>query len=155
MTGTLVVATEDPRQPDIRALLDAHLAHANEHSLPEDIHALDLGGLLADDITFCTARRDGTLLGIGALHQLSATHAELKSMHTAAASRGTGVARAMLDHLMAMARVRGCTRVSLETGRAAGFVAAHGLYAAAGFEVCAPFAHYTDGPNSVCMTREL
>ena len=46
------IAPDDPRAADVRALLATHLAFANEHSPPEDVHALDLDGLLAPDILF-------------------------------------------------------------------------------------------------------
>ena len=63
------------------------------------MHALDLDGLVDPAVTFFSARRDGELLGIGALKQLDDDHAELKSMHTAAAARRQGVGRAMVAHL--------------------------------------------------------
>jgi len=76
-------------------------------------------------------------------------------MHTAEAARRRGAGRAMLDHLVGIARSRGCSRVSLETGTKAAFAPARALYASAGFETCEPFAEYGPSPNSVCMTLEL
>ena len=76
-------------------------------------------------------------------------------MHTAAVARGRGVARAVLDHLLAIARERGYARVSLETGTTEAFAPARSLYASAGFVRCPPFAEYTDNDFSVCMTRPL
>ncbi len=149
------ISLDDPRADDVRALLERHLAFANEHSPPEDVHALDLDGLLQPDISFYSYRVDGELLGIGALKSLDADHAELKSMHTAAAARGRGVGRAMVEHLLAVARERGIRRVSLETGTPAAFVPARSLYARAGFEECEPFGSYFDSPWSVCMTLHL
>jgi putative acetyltransferase len=35
------------------------------------------------------------------------------------------------------------------------FAPAHSLYRSFGFALCAPFASYTEDPNSVFMTREL
>jgi putative acetyltransferase len=148
-------APDDPRATDVEALLAAHLAFAREHSPPEDVHALDAAELLVDDVSFFSIRADGELLGVGALKQLDRDHAELKSMHTAVSARGRGVGRAMLDHLLAVARARGCTRVSLETGTMAAFAAARSLYESAGFAVCAPFAGYPASANSVCMTLSL
>jgi GNAT superfamily N-acetyltransferase len=37
-------------------------------------------------------------------------------MHTTEEARGRGIGRAMLDHLLGVARERGFRRVSLETG---------------------------------------
>jgi putative acetyltransferase len=152
---SLVIAVEDPRADDVQSLLVVHLAFANDHSPPEDVHALDLEALCAPSVTFFTARRNGLLVGVGALKELDSTHAELKSMHTAAAARGQGVGAAMVGHLLAVSRERGYQRVSLETGTPAAFTPAQRLYAAAGFERCPPFADYTNSGFSVCMTLVL
>ena len=47
-----VISIEDPRESDIVELLDQHLAHSNLHSLPEDVHALPVDGLVDPAITF-------------------------------------------------------------------------------------------------------
>lgn len=152
----LVFAVEDPAtSEDVAGLLRRHLAFAHEHSPPEDVHALDSDGLRADNVTFFTARRDGRLLGVGALRQIDAAHVEVKSMHTAASARGQGVGRAMVEHLLAVARSRGYSRVSLETGTMPAFAPARALYASAGFAPCEPFGPYWNSPYSVCMTVEL
>jgi putative acetyltransferase len=79
----------------------------------------------------------------------------LKSVHTPEAARGCGVGRAMLAHLLSVARDRGYHRVSLETGSMAAFAPARSLYAKAGFEPCEPFGSYRPSPNSTCMTLLL
>jgi putative acetyltransferase len=116
---------------------------------------LDVSGLRAASIAFFSARRDDVLLGVGALKQLDTGHGEIKSMHTAAAARGQGVGRAMLDHLLGLARDRGYSRVSLETGSMAAFDIARAMYATAGFELCGPFGEYVPSRNSVWMTLPL
>lgn len=98
------ISVHDPRAEDVRELLHAHLAFANADSPPEDVHALDVEGLLHPDIAFFGFRLQGELLGVGALKRLDETHAELKSMHTAQWARRRGVGRAMLDHLVGAAR---------------------------------------------------
>ena len=154
MTG-VVIAPDDPGAADVRRLLAAHLAFAHENSPPEDVYALDGTGLLAHDISFFSARRDGEQLAVGALRQIDAGHAELKSMHTAVGARGAGVGRAMLEHLLDVARARGCRQVSLETGTMAAFEPARSLYLSAGFTHCPPFGGYRASPHSVCMTLRL
>jgi putative acetyltransferase len=153
--GELAVTIDNPEAADVRALLDTHLTFAHQHSPPEDVHALDVTELVAEDVTFFSIRDDHALLGVGALKQLDERHAELKSMHTAEAARGRGVGRAMLDHLLAVARARGCHRVSLETGSMEAFALARALYESVGFEPCEPFADYGPSPYSVFMTRDL
>jgi putative acetyltransferase len=61
----------------------------------------------------------------------------------------------MLSHLLAVARNRGFTRVSLETGSAFAFAPARSLYASAGFRQCEPFGDYRLSPNSTYMTLRL
>lgn len=150
-----MISIDDPRREDVQALLHAHLGFAREHSPPEDIHALDTNGLLSPAVSFFSVRREGDLLGVGALKEIGEGHGEIKSMHTAASARGNGVGRAMLDHLLATARARGYRRVSLETGTMEAFAPARALYESAGFSACPPFAGYWESPYSVCMTLEL
>jgi putative acetyltransferase len=149
------IAVDDPRADDVRALLEQHLALMRATSPPQDVHALDLDGLLDPAVTFFSFRRDGVLLGVGALKQLDARHAEVKSMHTARAARGAGVGRAMVEHLLGVARARGCDRVSLETGTQDAFAPARSLYAGAGFRPCGPFGSYQLSPSSTFMTLTL
>jgi putative acetyltransferase len=106
-------------------------------------------------VTFFGARRDGVLVGVGALKQLDPTHGEVKSMHTAAAARGRGTGLAIVRHLLDLAKARGYRRVSLETGTMDAFAPARRLYARVGFAPCRPFADYTVNPFSTCMTIEL
>jgi len=139
----------------VRALLERHLVLMLSVSPPEHSFALDVDGLLDPAITFCSLRADGELLGVGALKQLDAGHAEIKSMHTAHAARGRGIGRAMLGHLLGLARNRGYRRVSLETGTMAEFAPARALYASAGFEACEPFAGYQPSEDNCFMTLAL
>jgi putative acetyltransferase len=151
-----VIALDDPGRPDVRALLEAHLGFTNLHSPPEDMHALDADGLREPGVSFFSARAaDGRLGAVGALKELDPGHGEIKSMHTAHELRGQGVARAMLEHLLGVARERGYERVSLETGSMAAFLPARSLYASAGFQTCEPFAAYLPSPNSVFMSLSL
>jgi putative acetyltransferase len=151
----LVVTVDDPRAADVRALLRVHLEFCKALSPPEDVHALDLDGLLDPSVTFLTARRDRALLAIGAIKELDATHGELKSMHTVAPARGQGVGRAVLERLVDVARERGYRRVSLETGSMEGFRPARSLYEHFGFEPCEPFGDYAPSPHSTFMTLRL
>ncbi|WHP15984.1 GNAT family N-acetyltransferase [Cellulomonas sp. ES6] len=153
-TSAPVIAPEDPRTPDVRALLTRHLQAMHAQSPPEDVHALDVDALAAPHVTFLAARdADGTLLGVGALARITPGHAEIKSMHTAAAARRRGVAAALLDRLLALAAEQGDDRVSLETGTQDGFAAARALYERAGFVACPPFAAYRPSPSSAFYTR--
>ena len=149
------VAPDDPRAADVAALLCEHLEDMARHSPPESIHALDLDALCAPQVTFWTARDDGTLMGCGALLELAADRGEIKSMRTAGPYRGRRVAAALLEFMIAEARRRNYRRLSLETGSAAPFAAAHALYRKFGFLDCGPFGSYREDPFSRYMTLEL
>lgn len=124
-------------------------------SPPESVHALDPQTLAAPGVSFWSVRERSELLGCAALKRHSDEHVELKSMRTATAARRRGVAAFLLDHLLAEARGRGHTRISLETGAEDYFAPARALYAARGFRVCEPFEDYRPDPHSVFMTLAL
>ncbi len=151
----VLIAVDDPRRDDVRGLLEAHLAFSRAVTPPGHVHALALEGLLDPAVTFFSARRDGVLVGIGALKRLDASHAEVKSMHTVEAARGQGVGRAMAEHLLVVAGARNYQRVSLETGTMDAFAPARSLYRKMGFVPCEPFGEYTVNPYSTCMTMIL
>jgi putative acetyltransferase len=149
------IIEDDLSGVEVAALLGEHLAGMTEHSPPESIHALDLTALRGPDITFWTAWSGAVLLGCGALKELNPEHGEIKSMRTAKAHLGKGVASAILRHLLKEAVNRGYVRLSLETGSGPAFEPAHCLYRKFGFRYCEPFGSYKDDPFSRCMTLEL
>jgi putative acetyltransferase len=149
------IAEADPRDPHVRALVERHLAFGRSFTPLEDAHALEVDELLDPSIILFAAREGEKVLAIGALKEIEDGHGELKTMHTAAASRGRGIGRAMLDHLLAEARRRGYRRVSLETGTMAAFAPARALYEGAGFVPCEPFGAYRGGPHNVFLTLAL
>lgn len=141
--------------PDVIALLGEHLQGMADHSPPESIHALDVDGLRAPDITFWTMRDDDVVVGCIALKELDRRHGEIKSMRTASAYLRKGVGAALLEHLVAEARRRRYERLSLETGSGSGFEAAHALYRKFGFGYCGPFGDYREDPFSRFMTMVM
>lgn len=149
------IRVDDLAGPEIQALLREHLCDMHRTSPPESVHALDIAGLLQPEITVWTAWAGGALLGCGALKELDTTHGEIKSMRTASAHRREGVARGMLEHIIAEARRRSYARLSLETGSMGVFEPARRLYESFGFVYCSPFDAYTEDPNSVFLTRSL
>ncbi len=151
----MIIRLDDLRGPEIRQLLQEHLHSMTLHSPPESIHALDLEALRRPEISFWTAWEGAELLGCGALKELDSRHGELKSMRTACQHLRKGVARAVLDHMIAEARRRGYARLSLETGSAQAFAPAHALYMSRGFSYCGPFAQYAPDPYSSFMTKVL
>ena len=151
----LQIRPDDLSGPQIRAMLEEHLQHMRSIGPPESVHALELDELRAPDLSFWCAWRGEQLAGCGALKRLDAGHAEIKSMRTAAAARRSGVAAAMLAHLIEQAKARGLRQLSLETGSMIEFEPARQLYQRFGFVDCEPFADYLPDPASVFMTLRL
>jgi putative acetyltransferase len=136
-------------------LLQAHLQSLSAISPPESMHALNIDALRKPEITFWSVWDGEELVGCGALKELDARHAEIKSMRTAAAHLRKGVASRLLEHIINEAKSRNYRRLSLETGSMDSFEPARRLYAKFGFKSCGPFANYVEDPNSVFMTREV
>lgn len=149
------ISIADPRAHDVRRLLERHLGFAQSHVPAKDRHALDADALADAAVEFYVLRVDGELQAVGALKTLDQHHAEIKSMHTAESARRQGLGRAMLDHLLAIARARGFRRVSLETGSMPAFAPARSLYASAGFSISGPFGNYLASDNKTFMTLVL
>lgn len=158
----LHIRLDDLSDPRIAQFLEEHLHDMRATSPPESVHALDLSKLRDPGVHFWSAwlraengARDGTLVGTGAIKRLDAQHAELKSMRTAAAFRGKGIAKQVLLHILEQSRRLGLQRLSLETGTQPFFAPAHQLYLAHGFAPCGPFGSYTLDPHSRFLTLAL
>ena len=149
------ITAGDLDDPRVRELLDYHVTTARAETGRGSAHAMDHDALRAGDITFWSMWDGDTVVAVGALRQLTVDHGEIKSMHTRRDRRRTGVGSAMLRHIVASARERGMTRLSLETGSWPYFIPARALYARFGFEPCSPFGDYVPDPNSVFMTLAL
>lgn len=148
-----MIVEDDPRAADVQELLRTHLAFSRTVTPAEYSFALDVEGLVDPSVTFFGARRDGELLGIGALKHHDVDLVEVKSMHTRELARGGGVGRAMIEHLLEVARGRGYRRVSLETGTGDDFAAARTLYSKVGFQPCEAFADYEPSAYNTFMTQ--
>lgn len=149
------IRIDDLTSPEIAELLNEHLQDMYATSPPESVHALDLDKLRKPEITFWSVWDSNELVGCGAIKELDATHAEIKSMRSSNRARGKGVGKKMLEHILEVASERKYQRLSLETGSQDFFIPARKLYERYGFESCGPFADYKEDPYSVFMTREL
>lgn len=149
------IVVDDLSGPEIAAFLSEHVAEMLSVTPPESKHALDLDGLRRPDVTFWTVWDGAELVGCGAIKALEPGHAELKSMRTAPARQGGGIASVLLGHILDEAARRGFRRLSLETGSGEFYLRARRLYEKFGFTYCAPFADYRPDPLSVFMTRSV
>ncbi|OWY69910.1 GNAT family N-acetyltransferase [cyanobacterium TDX16] len=149
------IKVDDLSGSEIAEFLEEHIREMKSVSPPESKHALDLAGLRKPEITFWTVWDDGRLIGCGAMKELDADRAEIKSMRTTALCRGKGIASMLLQHILNEAKLRGYRRISLETGSMPFFQPARNLYAKYGFKNCAPFSKYKEDPNSIFMSKNL
>jgi putative acetyltransferase len=157
MTGrlspVLTITQEDPAQPDVVELLRQGEAFSASLYPPESNHHLPLDALRRPEVRFFVARdAGGDVFATGAI-VLHDNWAEIKRLWVEEAARGRGVARQVLNVLMAAASAAGVERLRLETGVANH--AALALYERAGFQRREPFADYCPDRLSVFMERQL
>jgi putative acetyltransferase len=148
-----VITTEKSLTDELTQILQAHWLFCTSSTPIEHVYALDASKLFSPDITVFGARINGELVGVGAIRKLDAHHAELKSMHTLAKSRGSGVGRAMVAHIEDFARSSGIERMSLETGTNEAFKPARELYKYLGYNSCDAFGDYVLSEDNMCMTK--
>jgi len=151
----LQIVFDDLSRPQVLALLEEHLRNMYELSPPDQVFAFDASKLKASDISFWTAWHGDMLLGCAALKELSPAEGEIKSMRTPVAARRKGAGRALLNHIIEVARSRAYRVLYLETGIHPAFLPAQTLYGSAGFKQCGPFGSYRENGNSVFMSLSL
>lgn len=95
-----------------------------------------------------TATVDGQPCGCLALDERDAQTGIVKRLFVLPSFRGHGVARALMDDLLAVSRERGYTRVILDTNREA-LAAAYNLYLSMGFT---EYDDASGGVNYACPT---
>lgn len=149
------IINDDLCSPEVIALLEEHLQHMIAITPQGSVHALDLDALKSPRVKFWSVWEGASLLGCGALKKLDPYHAEIKSMRTANAYQGKGIASHLLQFILDEAKRGNYQRVSLETGSFDAFMPARKLYEKFGFSYCEPFADYVQDSNSVFMTIEL
>jgi putative acetyltransferase len=149
------IQEDDLSGTDIAALITYHVRQARANSPPGQSFALDINGLRTPDMTFWSAWDGEVLLGCVALKELSKGQGEIKSMRTHPDHLRKGVAMALLDHVIAVARRRGYARISLETGAGGAYEAAIALYIRSGFVKGAAFGDYENGDFNQCYHLDL
>ena len=149
------IVEDDLAGEEVAALLQFHLEEAHRWSPAGCVHALPIEQLRQPDVTFFSAWHEVRLAAVGALRMLDPVRGELKSMRAHPDFRGKGAGKAMLGHLMQVARARGYTWLGLETGLPEAYAPARTLYEVHGFKPCPPFAGYANDGFSICMERWL
>jgi putative acetyltransferase len=147
------ISVEKSLTDELANVLQAHWIFCTSTTPIEHVYALDASKLFSSDITVFGARVNGELLGVGALRVLDAKHAELKSMHTLAKSRGLGIGKAMVMHIEEFAKTQDIERISLETGTSEPFKPARMLYSSLGYRNSEAFGDYVLSEENTCMTK--
>ena len=150
-----VIKAGDFSDARVKALLARHLEGMHATSPPGHVFALDWSGLQQPEISFYALWEGEELLGFGALKQLEPRAGEIKSMRTADAHLRKGVAATILEHIIAEARQRRYTRLSLETGSGPAFDPALELYRKHGFTEGGAFGDYEKSPFNQFLHLEL
>ena len=147
------IEIEDPRQPEVAALITALDEYSKSLYPPGSNHLLDIEALAKPDVVFFVARQDALAIGCGAFRLLDKRHGEIKRMNVPHEARGRGLGRAILETIETEAKRRGVRRLSLETGvrNSEALI----LYRRAGYEDCPAFGPYKPDPLSLFMTKEL
>lgn len=138
----MIVKAGDFTNSLVIELLQQHLAEMHVNSPPGSVYALDYLSLQETNIDFWTVWEGDSLMGCGALKELSNQQGEIKSMRTQKEHLRKGVAAHLLEYILRVAKQRNYKRVSLETGSGPAFEAAISLYKRYGFEFGEPFAGY-------------
>ncbi len=148
-----IITIQESLGEELAHVLQAHWLFCTSSTPIEHVYALDASKLFTPDITVFGASINGEIVGVGALRKLDAEHAELKSMHTLAKSRGLGIGKAMVLHIESFAKNQGFKRISLETGANEPFKPARQLYTSLGYQECEAFGDYVLSEDNTCMTK--
>ncbi|WP_225770882.1 GNAT family N-acetyltransferase [Inquilinus sp. Marseille-Q2685] len=152
MTATLI-APEPPRQDAVLNLIRQSDALMASLYPAESNHMLDITSLERPEVRFFVARREGRVVGCGALVVGADGQAELKRMFVDPATRGLKVGRDLLARIEHEARGLGVRLIQLETGIHQ--PEAIGLYRRFGYRDCGPFGGYGPDPLSLFMEKAL
>lgn len=148
------VTVEDPRQPEVEALLRAGDAYALSLYPADGCYMLNLDELVAEGVAVFIARdAEARALGMAALVNRGDDTGELKRLFVDESGRGQGVATAIMDALEAAARAQGIRTLQLETGPKQ--LAAIALYEQRGYAHIENFGPYVGDEFSVCMQKLL
>jgi len=151
--SAIAIAAERPDRPDAASLVGELENELAAKYAVESRHGYAVETLIARGVEFFVARVGGEPAGCGGIEIVGRDYGELKRMYVRPQFRRQGVSKAILEHLLQVARDRGVPLVRLETG--VHQQAAIALYEAAGFRRIPPFGPYVDDPVSLCYERKV
>jgi putative acetyltransferase len=153
--SVLIIEVDDLSSAPTRDLLTLHLSGMQANSPAGHVFALDLSGLKVPEVTVWSAWVGGNIAGIGALKDLGNGAGEIKSMRTHPDHLRKGVGAQILERIIEEARVRGLSRLSLETGSGPSFEPALVMYRKRGFRSGGVFSDYEASAFNQFMHLEL
>ena len=151
--GVASFAVEDPQQADVRLLIEELDAEMVALSIGGDCDLSSAEDLSADYVQFLVARYHGHPIACGALVVKDIDWGEIKRMYVRPVVRRKGLSRAILDHLLDMAKRRDLRKVRLETNTQQ--TAAVALYRHAGFAPCDAYEDHQSATASDAVFMEL
>lgn len=152
----VTIAEETPLQDDVRAMV----ADLNATMIPltprEFQFQLTVEQMADPSITVFVARDEGGRhVGMASLKDHGGGLGEVKRMFTLPEVRGRRVGSLLLQRIEGLARVKGISRLVLETGEAPGFEAAYRVYERGGFTVCGAVLDYPDSGFSRFYEKKI
>lgn len=119
----------------------------------ESHHGFDVEKLIREEIDFFMMRREDVAVGCGGVKRFGTAYGEIKRMYVRPETRGLGLGKLMLQHLIDYTRQAGVSILRLETGIYQ--TEAISLYERFGFQRIPPFGEYTEDPNSLFYEKQL
>ena len=149
----ITVVRADPRQSEIKALIEQLDDYMLDLYPAESTHRVDLATLASDVARFYSALKHTTVVGCGGF-LLSSGFAEIKRVFVSPEARGLGIGRKLLTTLETEARCLGYGLLRLETGIYQ--PEALSLFETMGFTTCPSFGNYPkNDPNSIFMEKRI
>ena len=146
-----VIAAESADQPEVHALLRLSDAYFAGLYPAESNHLVDVATLIAPNVRFLVARREGRVVGCGALVLGADGEAELKRMFVVPEARGLKLGSRILEALEAVAKAEGVRVLRLETGIRQPEALA--LYRRHAYRERGPFGSYRPDPLSTFFEK--
>ena len=145
------ITTPDDGILEMVERLDAYM---KEMYPPESTHLTPPEELSAGANRLFAVKVDGKLMGCGAIRVVGRDYAEIKRIFVDPASRGLGLAKAILNRLESESRSLGVLELKLETGTFQ--PEAIGLFERCGYTQCPAFGDYPkNDPYSYFMRKTL
>ena len=145
------ITTPDQGILEMVEKLDASM---NDLYPPESTHLTPPEELTSGANRFFVVKVDGKLMGCGAIRVAGRDYAEIKRIFVDPASRGLGLAKAILNRLESESRSLGLLELKLETGTFQ--PEAIGLFERCGYTQCPVFGDYPkNDPYSYFMRKTL